>query len=56
VFKNDKLILNPLGGFCQVRPSFEHVNKERAQRQIKTKEQINAERAEASKVTRVIRG
>jgi hypothetical protein len=47
-------VLTPLSRFCQVRPEFEHVDKERAARTIKTKEQINSEKAAAAKVTRVL--
>jgi hypothetical protein len=36
VFKDNRFILNPLHKFQQVRPSFEHVDKERESRQIKS--------------------
>lgn len=38
VFKDNRFMLTPLGKFQQVRPSFDHVNKEREARQIKTKD------------------
>jgi hypothetical protein len=39
-----------------VRPSFEHVNKEREARQIKTKDQQTKEQLQADKVSRIIQG
>lgn len=54
VFKDNKLMLTPLSKFQQVRPSFEHVDKERDARQIKSKDQQMSERAAADKVTRLV--
>ena len=56
MFKDDKFILTPLAKFQQVRPSFDHVNKEREARQIKTKDQINKEQQQAEKISRIVQG
>jgi hypothetical protein len=39
VFKNRQLVLTPLKRFQQVRPSFAHVDEEKAANTVKTKEQ-----------------
>jgi len=38
VFKDRQLVLTPLKTFQQIRPSFSHVDEEKARREVKTKE------------------
>ena len=53
VFKDNKFVLTPLQKFHQVRPSFEHVDKEREARQIKSDGQQKSEREAAERLTRI---